>query len=194
MVARGYLGWRVIGRLKIGATREQAQSEADVIAAGLAARIPGHQQGHGHRRPATARIAGRRSPSHPVAPLRGGRVCAVDRMRERREPAARARDQPAARNQGAAGDRRGPLAHHPSTSHRERAPGRPRRRRRRGTGGVGHGSDRRPQPRRHYPHHGDAGRCTRPGVYGIHFTGDGRRIRPCAGADHLGDEARRYAS
>ena len=27
MVARGYLGWRVIGRLKTGATREQAQSE-----------------------------------------------------------------------------------------------------------------------------------------------------------------------
>jgi putative ABC transport system permease protein len=40
MVARGYLGWRVIGRLKTGATREQAQSEADVIAAGLAAQFP----------------------------------------------------------------------------------------------------------------------------------------------------------
>jgi putative ABC transport system permease protein len=40
MVARGYLGWRVIGRLKTGSTREQAQSEADVIAAGLAARFP----------------------------------------------------------------------------------------------------------------------------------------------------------
>ena len=40
MVARGYLGWRVIGRLKPGATREQAQSEADVIAAGLAAQFP----------------------------------------------------------------------------------------------------------------------------------------------------------
>ena len=40
MVARGYLGWRVIGRLKTGATREQAQSEADVIAAGLAAPPP----------------------------------------------------------------------------------------------------------------------------------------------------------
>ena len=40
MVARGYLGWRVIGRLKTGVTREQAQSEADVIAAGLAAQFP----------------------------------------------------------------------------------------------------------------------------------------------------------
>ena len=40
MVARGYLGWRVVGRLKSGVTREQAQSEADVIAAGLAAQFP----------------------------------------------------------------------------------------------------------------------------------------------------------
>jgi putative ABC transport system permease protein len=40
MVARGYLGWRVIGRLKTGVTREQAQSEADVVAAGLARDFP----------------------------------------------------------------------------------------------------------------------------------------------------------
>jgi putative ABC transport system permease protein len=40
MVARGYLGWRVVGRLKPGVAREQAQSEADVIAAGLAAQFP----------------------------------------------------------------------------------------------------------------------------------------------------------
>src|SRR5215510_8688293 len=40
MVARGYRGWRVIGRLKPGATPEQAQAEADVIASGLAAQFP----------------------------------------------------------------------------------------------------------------------------------------------------------
>ena len=40
MVARGYLGWRVIARLKPGVTREQAQSEADAIAAGLAREFP----------------------------------------------------------------------------------------------------------------------------------------------------------
>ena len=40
MVARGYLGWRAIARLKPGVTREQAQSEEDVIAAGLAGEFP----------------------------------------------------------------------------------------------------------------------------------------------------------
>jgi putative ABC transport system permease protein len=40
MVARGYRGWRAIGRLKSGVTPEQAQSELDVIAANLASRFP----------------------------------------------------------------------------------------------------------------------------------------------------------
>ena len=40
MLARGYRGWRAIGRLKPGVTIEQAQSEAGVIAAGLAAQFP----------------------------------------------------------------------------------------------------------------------------------------------------------
>ena len=40
MEARGYRGWRAIGRLKAGRTLEQAQSEARVIAAGLAAQFP----------------------------------------------------------------------------------------------------------------------------------------------------------
>ncbi len=40
MEARGYRGWRAIGRLKPGVTVEQAQSEAGVIAAGLAAQFP----------------------------------------------------------------------------------------------------------------------------------------------------------
>ncbi len=40
MSARGYRGWRAIGRLKAGATVQQVQAEADVIAAGLAAQFP----------------------------------------------------------------------------------------------------------------------------------------------------------
>jgi putative ABC transport system permease protein len=40
MVARGYRGWRAIGRLKPGVTLEQAQSEAGVIAAGLESEFP----------------------------------------------------------------------------------------------------------------------------------------------------------
>lgn len=40
MVARGYRGWKVIGRLKPEATPEQAQSEVDVIASNLSAQFP----------------------------------------------------------------------------------------------------------------------------------------------------------
>ena len=40
MEARGYRGWRAIGRLKPGVTIEQAQSEAAVIAASLEAQFP----------------------------------------------------------------------------------------------------------------------------------------------------------
>ena len=40
MEARGYRGWRAIGRLKPGVTLSQAQSELDAIAASLAARFP----------------------------------------------------------------------------------------------------------------------------------------------------------
>lgn len=40
MSARGYRGWRAIGRLRPGVTVEQAQAEAGVIAAGLAAQFP----------------------------------------------------------------------------------------------------------------------------------------------------------
>jgi hypothetical protein len=35
MVARGYRGWRVVGRLRDGATVERAQAEAEVVAAHL---------------------------------------------------------------------------------------------------------------------------------------------------------------
>jgi putative ABC transport system permease protein len=40
MVSRGYHAWRVVGRLEHGATIEQAQAEADVVAANLAAQFP----------------------------------------------------------------------------------------------------------------------------------------------------------
>ena len=47
MVSRGYRGWRVVGRLKEGATVEQAQAEADVVASNLAAQFAGANQDMG---------------------------------------------------------------------------------------------------------------------------------------------------
>ena len=40
MIARGYHGWRVVGRLKDGATLEQAQAQADVVSSNLATQFP----------------------------------------------------------------------------------------------------------------------------------------------------------
>src|SRR5262245_6112463 len=49
MVERGYLGWRVIGRLKPGVTSEQAQAEAEVIAASLVSQFPRINEGMSFR-------------------------------------------------------------------------------------------------------------------------------------------------
>jgi putative ABC transport system permease protein len=49
MVARGYRGWRVIGRLRSEATLAQAQAELDVIGANLAAQFPGENENMGLR-------------------------------------------------------------------------------------------------------------------------------------------------
>ena len=40
MVSRGYRGWRVVGRLRDGATVERGQAEADVVASNLASQFP----------------------------------------------------------------------------------------------------------------------------------------------------------
>lgn len=47
MVARGYRGWRVVGRLKESATLERAQAEADVVASNLAAQYGEANEGMG---------------------------------------------------------------------------------------------------------------------------------------------------
>jgi putative ABC transport system permease protein len=47
MVSRGYRGWRVVGRLAEGASLEQAQAQAHLVAANLAARFPDANQDMG---------------------------------------------------------------------------------------------------------------------------------------------------
>jgi putative ABC transport system permease protein len=49
MVARGYRGWRVVGRLADGATVEKAQAEADVVAGRLASQFAEANEGLGIR-------------------------------------------------------------------------------------------------------------------------------------------------
>lgn len=49
MVARGYRGWRVIGRLSDGATLKQAQAESDLVASNLAAQFGGPNEDMGIR-------------------------------------------------------------------------------------------------------------------------------------------------
>ena len=96
MEARGYRGWRAIGRLKPGVTIEQAQSEADVIAASLAAQFPDENKDMGIGvRPLLESMVGNLRPD-AAAPVGRRRVRAADRLRERRQPAARTRHQPAA--------------------------------------------------------------------------------------------------
>ena len=86
----------VIARLAPGVTREQAQTEMAAIAARIATVRPqSNTNVSARRRPASA--AGRRFAPAVVLLHGRRRVSAADRLRERRQPAARARDGPAAR-------------------------------------------------------------------------------------------------
>jgi putative ABC transport system permease protein len=64
MVARGYRGWKVIGRLKSESTPEQAQSEADAIAANLSAQFPDDNEDTGIRlKPLLESVVGNQRPT-----------------------------------------------------------------------------------------------------------------------------------
>ena len=91
MDGRGASFMNAIGRLRPGATVGQAQSELAAIAGRLAAAVPANQRRPNHRGAAASRRHRRRLPSRTRPAAWRGRRRAADCVRERREPAARAR-------------------------------------------------------------------------------------------------------
>ncbi len=120
MSARAYRGWRAIGRLKPGVTIDQAQSEAGVIAAGLAAQFPDenkdmgigvkllHESIVGNLRPTLLLLLGAVGFVLLIAC-----VNVANLLFERGSAGSG--------DQGAAGARRQRRAHHPPAADRERA-------------------------------------------------------------------------
>ncbi len=157
------------------------------------ARLSGHEQGHQadaaplqRRRRRTADQA-----DVPVADGRGG-VRAAHRLRECREPAARALDAAHARNRGARLARRQPLAHRPSTARGEPAAVDPQRRARDGVRNRRHPRVRRGAVRQRQAVLDDIQRRRRRHRLSrrrVHR--DGRRVRACAGAARVEDRRQR---
>ncbi len=82
--------WDVVGRLRSGATIDQARAELTVLTA-RQAQADKDFDGYHARRPAAHRRLQSRRRTHPAAAVRRGGAGAVDRLRQRRRPAARPR-------------------------------------------------------------------------------------------------------
>ncbi len=89
--SRGSNSFIVIGRLKRGATFEQAGSEMDTIGRALAAAHPDDFANQTVRVEPMTEYGMPRIRSRAAADAGGGRIRAVDRVRQRRQPDARAR-------------------------------------------------------------------------------------------------------
>ena len=121
--SRSAHNYRVIARLKDGVSIDQARAELTTIARRLEAQYPASNANKLDRHRHAAGTAGWRHARHALHAARRRRARPVDRVRERGEPPALARDLTQPRDGGAGRRRRGAGAAGPSAAHRERAPG-----------------------------------------------------------------------
>ena len=160
LIDRGnHSGFYALGRLKPGVSLEAAGSELKAIAAALEREYPNTNSARRRPRRAARRSAGRRHPSHAARAARRRRFPAADCLRQRREPADRARRLAAARARRPRRARRRTRAagepdagrEHPGVGGRRRARHRRRRVAAARPGGGrprGDAADRRGAPRR----------------------------------------------
>ena len=124
-------------------------------------------------------------PQRPLVAVdsaRRGELRPADRVRERREPAARSRDGPPARDRDSRGDRRRARPHRAAAAHRKRGAVAARRRVRPGARHGRHPRAARAQPRQHPAHRrrrrGRRRRLARAGVHRGRVARDRARVRP----------------
>ena len=110
------------GRLKPGVTLEQAKAQLDRSAGGVPAEVSSNARRQRKlQRDAVPGSVRQRCAPDAAGARRRRRLRPADRVCERREPAAGARDGPEARDRRSRGDRRRPRPHHPAAADRERA-------------------------------------------------------------------------
>ncbi len=127
---RQYRILNVVARLNAGSNVERARLELAAIAQQLETDVPRQQsQRRPRRRAASGDRRRLRASGAAAAPVRRG-LRVADRVRERRQPAARARGRPHARDHHPDGARRRPRSPRAPDADREPGPGDRRRRRR----------------------------------------------------------------
>ena len=179
----------VLGRLKDGVTIDAASANMTALAQGIAA--ADNDQQSRYVRGGRARPAGRGRPPGIAGAAGYGRLRAADRVRERREPAARARLGAARRDGDALGARRRPPALDSSIADRERVARGGGQRARHGGGVVGARPARARQSSRSAARRSGGHRHDRAAVRHRGRATGRCGIRRGAGAAGVGRESRR---